>query len=138
MKPDPLKNQVIAMVFGLASLHGVLLEPGFVRAEIPTALKTPVLISKAKADGTSENNRAGKIGGNGGTRNADRTNRAGGSSREDGTNRVNGIKKGDGTNAPENTPIRATEGTGGLQNKGVNATPKGDGTSETSKGDGTN
>ena len=118
----------ILILFGLALLHGVVLEQ-CVRAEMLTVIKAPVLISKAKSDGTSENNRAGKTGGNGGTRNTDNTNRVGGSNREDGTNRVGGAQRGDGTSDP-GTP-RTTDGTGAKA-------PTGDGTNGAPKGDGTN
>jgi hypothetical protein len=140
MKSGLFQTQVITMVFSLSLLHGVLPKQDFAQVERVIALQTPVLISKAKSDGTSENNRAGKTGGNGGTRNTDNTNRVGGSGKEDGTNRVNGVKRGDGTNAPASTPgvTKANDGTSGVQNQRVNIAPKGDGTGGTSKGDGTN
>ncbi len=140
MKPDLRKSQITLVIFGLALLHGVMLNQSFVQAERITVLKAPVLISKAKADGTSENSRAGKTGGNSGIRNTDNTNRVGGSGREDGTNRINGIKRGDGTNTPAVPQIiRKNDGTSsGVSGQGAIATPKGDGTNDGPKGDGTN
>lgn len=140
MKPDLSKNQITPVFFSLALLFGVMLHQSFVRAEMVTVLKAPILLSKAKADGTSENNRAGKTGGNSGVRNTDNTNRVGGSGREDGTNRINGIKRGDGTNAPAVPQIiRKNDGTSsGASGQGAITIPNGDGTNGGPKGDGTN
>jgi hypothetical protein len=139
MKLDS-KTKIAPVFFSLALLYGPVLNQSFVQAEMVTVLKAPVLISKAKADGTSENSRAGKTGGNGGVRNTDNTNRVDGSGREDGTNRINGIKRGDGTNAPAVPQIiRKNDGTSsGVSGQGAITTPNGDGTHGGPKGDGTN
>lgn len=140
MKLALFKNRVALTAFSFALLCGAMLNQSFVRAGAVTVLKAPILISKAKADGTSENSRAGKTGGNGGVRNTDNTNRVGGSGREDGTNRINGIKRGDGTNAPVVPQvIKKNDGTSsGVSGQGAIAAPNGDGTHNGPKGDGTN